>query len=149
MRSLSGNSPPDYKELPGDIVTTDGKILGRHKGLINYTVGQRRGLGIGGGDILYVLSLDAVRNRVIVGSKPQLAQKEVLITNVNWLAEEHSGVMELEVKLRSRQKATVFFEDNHTARLELKDEFFGIAPGQGCCFYQGTSVMGGGFISKK
>lgn len=142
---------PDYKELPGDIVTADGKILGRHKGLINYTVGQRRGLGIGGGDILYVLSLDAVRNRVIVGSKPQLAQKEVLITNVNWLAEEHSGVMELEVKLRSRQKlvpATVFFEENHTARLELKDEFFGIAPGQGCCFYQGTRVMGGGFISK-
>lgn len=86
---------------------------------------------------------------MIVGSKPQLAQKEVLITNVNWLAEEHSGVMELEVKLRSRQKATVFLEDNHTARLELKDEFFGIAPGQGCCFYQGTRVMGGGFISKK
>ena len=143
---------PDYKELSGDIVTTDGKILGRHKGLINYTVGQRRGLGIGGGDILYVLSLDAVRNRVIVGSKTQLAQKEVFVTNVNWLAEKHSDKMELEVKLRSRQKlvpATVFFEDNNTARLELRDEFLGIAPGQGCCFYQGTRVMGGGFISKK
>ncbi len=143
---------PELQEKPGDIVTTDGKILGRHKGLINYTVGQRRGLGIGGGDILYVLALDTVKNRVIVGSKPQLAQKYVFIKNINWLAEERPFRMELGVKLRSRQEivpASVFFSENaDTARIELKDEFFGIAPGQGCCFYNNTRVMGGGFICK-
>ena len=144
---------PEMQETPGDIVTTDGKILGRHKGLINYTVGQRRGLGIGGGDILYVLALDTAQNRVIVGNRPQLAQKYVFIKNINWLAEDHPLRMELGVKLRSRQEivpASVFFSEKaDTARIELKDEFFGIAPGQGCCFYNNSRVMGGGFICKE
>lgn len=142
---------PEYASQPGNIITPSGKVLGQHKGLINYTVGQRRGLGIGGGDILYVLEIDAKNNQIIVGSQTDLAQTKVLINNVNWLAEDHPEQMELMVKLRSRQNivpASVRFLENRQAELTLKDEFFGVAPGQGCCFYQGTRVMGGGFITK-
>lgn len=142
---------PDYKNEGGDIVTQSGKILGKHKGLIHYTVGQRRGLGIGGDiGILYVLKLDVENNRLIVGSLDELKTKDVLIKDVNWLAEEiPSSPQEYMVKLRSRQQevpAIAHFVDEKTAKLTLLNDFYGVAPGQGCCFYDGTRVMGGGFI---
>ena len=148
---LIGKLNPDFLSRPGKIVTQEGKVLGEHKGLINYTIGQRRGLGIGGGDILYVLSLDAVNNKVIVGSHSQLAKKTVQLRNVNWLGAEKPQEMELMVKLRSRQEsvsARVIFGENKTALVELHEEFYGVAPGQGCCFYAENRVMGGGFIEK-
>lgn len=143
---------PDFKNETGDIVTTDGKIIGRHKGLINYTVGQRRGLGIGGDiGILYVLKLDVENNRLIVGHEDELRQKKVLIQNVNWLAGDKTQDGEYMVKLRSRQKevpARIKFLDNNMAEVNLLNDFYGVAPGQGCCIYNDTRVMGGGFICK-
>lgn len=143
---------PDMKPQNGDIVDTKGNILGRHKGIIYYTVGQRRGLGIGGDcGILYVLKIDAENNRVIVGSKEELLRQKLNISEINWLGEEKPETIDLMVKLRSRQeavKATVHFLDNNTAEIMLHDEFYGIAAGQGCCFYQGTRVLGGGIICK-
>lgn len=143
---------PHINMQEGDIVDTNGKILGRHKGIIYYTVGQRRGLGIGGDcGILYVLKIDAEKNQVIVGSKEELLQQKLLISNINWLGEERPESLELMVKLRSRQeavKATVHFLSDNRAEVMLHDEFYGIAAGQGCCFYQGTRVLGGGIICK-
>ena len=141
----------EFQNIPGNIVNRHGKILGQHKGLINYTIGQRRGLGIGGGDILYVLELDAQKNQVIVGSHEELKQQHVLLENVNWLGEDHPEKMDLMVKLRSRQDivpAEITFLENKQAFLRLKEDFFGVAPGQGCCFYHNNRVLGGGFISK-
>lgn len=143
---------PDFENRPGDIVTTSGKILGRHKGIINYTVGQRRGLGIGGDiGILYVLKIDAVNNRIIVGHEEELKQNKVLVKDINWLGEEKPQKTELMVKLRSRQQAVPaivnFLEDN-TAEVNIIGDFYGVAPGQGCCFYLDTRVLGGGFICK-
>ncbi len=136
---------------PGDIVNTTGKVLGTHKGIINYTVGQRRGLGIGGGDILYVLKIDADNNKVIVGKKEELVKQKLTIDQINWLGEEHPQEIKLNVKLRSRQEAVpalVRFTGAQTAEVILDDDFYGIAPGQGCCFYDKTRVLGGGFICK-
>lgn len=142
---------PDFNTKPGDIVDTSGKILGRHKGIINYTIGQRRGLGIGGDiGIVYVLKIDALNNQIIVGSKEELLQKRLHIKDINWLGEEQPQEMDLRVKLRSRQasvSATVYFDKNNGAEISLHDDFYGIAPGQGCCFYQGSRVLGGGIIS--
>lgn len=142
----------DLKPHHGDIVNSAGKVLGRHQGIIYYTVGQRRGLGIGGDcGILYVLKIDAEKNQVIVGSKEELKQQKLTINNVNWLGEEKPQSLELMVKLRSRQEvvpATVVFLANNQAEISLHEDFYGIAAGQGCCFYQGTRVLGGGIISK-
>lgn len=143
---------PQINLPQGDIVDTKGKILGRHKGIIYYTVGQRRGLGIGGDcGILYVLKIDAENNQVIVGSKEELLQQKLFVSNLNWLGEEHPDTIELMVKLRSRQeavKATVRFLPDNRAEITLLEEFYGVAAGQGCCFYQGTRVLGGGIICK-
>lgn len=141
---------PEHQLQPGDIVNSSGKVLGRHNGIINYTIGQRRGLGIGGGDILYVLRIDAIKNQVIVGSHDELKQTQVSVTDVNWLGETLPEEAELEVKLRSRQnlvKAKVKFLPGQSAEVTLLNDFYGAAPGQGCCFYQGTRVLGGGIIA--
>lgn len=140
---------PQREFKSGDIVDLAGKVIGQHKGLIYYTVGQRRGLGIGGGDILYVLKLDAQNNQVIVGSHDDLLQQKVMITDLNWLGEEHPKEMELMVKLRSRQNivsAKIRFIDDNNAEITLLEDFYGVAPGQGCCFYHGSRVLGGGII---
>ena len=140
---------PDYLLKKGDIVTAGGQVLGQHNGIINYTVGQRRGLGIGGGPIWYVLRIDAVKNQVIVGAHEELKQTKVMIGDVNWLGEEQPAEAEFEVKLRSRQNlvaAKVRFLPGKQAEVTLLGDFYGAAAGQGCCFYQGSRVMGGGMI---
>jgi len=142
---------PEKQVVPGDIVHVDGEVLGKHKGLIYYTIGQRRGLGIGGREVLYVIKLDAKTNQVIVGSQEDLKQRKVLINQINWLGDGDTPPKELycEVKLRSRQapvKAKVEFGDDDTAEVTILEEFYGVAPGQGCCFYLENRVLGGGFI---
>lgn len=143
---------PQFEDCPGNIVDTAGKILGPHKGLINYTVGQRKGLGIGGDiGILYVLKLDTKNNQLIVGPQEELKQKKVIIQDVNWLGGNLPSELDLMVKLRSRQNtvhARVKFLENNMAEVNLIDDFYGVAPGQGCCFYDGSRVLGGGFICK-
>lgn len=136
--SLINQLRPKTKPVPGDIVDTSGRVLGRHSGIIRYTVGQRRGLGIGGsGGVLYVLKIDAGNNRIIVGSKEELLCRSLRIKDVNWLGEEQPRQAELTVKLRSRQAAvpaTVVFLEDGWAEITLHEEFYGVAPGQGCCF---------------
>lgn len=149
--SLINQLRPEAKPAPGDIVDTAGRVLGRHNGIIRYTVGQRRGLGIGGsGGVLYVLKIDAGNNRIIVGSKEELLCRSLRIKDVNWLGEEQPQQAELTVKLRSRQAAvpaTVVFLEDGGAEITLHEEFYGVAPGQGCCFYDSSRVLGGGIIT--
>jgi tRNA-uridine 2-sulfurtransferase len=134
--------------VPGDIVHVDGTVLGRHAGIIHYTVGQRKGLGIGGGAPLYVVALDAARARVLVGPRQALACAAMALKNVNWLGE---GAAEgaLSVKLRSAQNAVparlLASQDGATVRLDVPQE--GVAPGQACVFYRGERLLGGGSIA--
>lgn len=139
---------------PGDIVDRDGNILGQHDGIINYTVGQRRGLGIGGrrgdDDVLYVLRLDPTAHRVVVGPHAALAVDRVRVGEVNWLGDGPLSGRECMVKLRSimapvaaRLTANVSGID---AMVELAVPEFGVSPGQACVFYDGDRVLGGGWI---
>jgi tRNA-uridine 2-sulfurtransferase len=135
---------------PGDIVHVDGSVLGRHEGIIHYTVGQRRGIGIGGGEPLYVVKLDAGKKQVIVGPKEALLTKECRIKDVNWLGEmpiPQEGV-QLEVKLRSAALPVParVFQEAETHRVVLNPPQLGVAPGQACVFYEGDRVLGGGWI---
>ncbi len=141
---------------PGYIVDNRGVKLGEHKGIINYTVGQRRGLGIGGRDPLYVLELDAVNKRVIVGEKELLSTKTIKIKDVNWIGDEpFEEIQERKLKVRVRSTSTpvealVASEDAKSASVTLNKAEEGIAPGQACVFYErdGTRVLGGGWITK-
>jgi tRNA-specific 2-thiouridylase len=133
----------------GDIVHVDGRVLGRHRGIINYTVGQRKGLGIGGGDPLYVIRLNPALHQVIVGPYEALARTEISLKEVNWLGGSSSEPLMCEVKVRSTRPpvpATVFLEPEGMARVVFDTPEYGVSAGQACVFYQGGRVLGGGWI---
>ncbi|MBC6443356.1 MAG: tRNA 2-thiouridine(34) synthase MnmA [Rhodobacteraceae bacterium] len=141
---------------PGDIVHLDGRVLGRHRGVIHYTVGQRRGIGIGGGEPLFVVRLDTDRRRVIVGPRANLGTRTVNVKGVNWLGDadfEAQAEWPLAVRVRSARPpkpAIVRPTGPDTARVELLSAEEGVAPGQACVFYEeyGTRVFGGGWITR-
>ena len=141
---------------PGEIVDQAGTVLGRHDGIIRYTIGQRRGLQLGhqvsGGEALYVVGLDAERHRVIVGPKSALGRDRVLVREVNWLGDAPLGqrVERVEVKLRSAQpavSAAVRGLGDGSAEILLDAPQDGVAPGQAAVFYRGERVLGGGWIA--
>jgi len=140
---------------PGEIVDTEGRVLGRHEGVIHYTVGQRRGIGIGGlGEPLYVIALDPAARRVIVGPKAALATAIVPVREVNWLGDEPLGARaewQVAVRVRSTRapRAAILRPLGPTeAEVELLAPEDGVSAGQACVFYapEGTRVLGGGWI---
>jgi len=138
---------------PGDIVDLDGRVLARHAGIIHYTIGQRRGLGVGGtAEPLYVVGLDAGARRVVVGPRAALARDRVRVGRVNWLDAAPGGGegRAVQVKLRSAQApapASVYAGPDGTAEVVLEAPQHGIAPGQAAVFYDGTRLIGGGWIA--
>jgi tRNA-specific 2-thiouridylase len=144
---------------PGDIVHIDGRVLGRHDGILRYTVGQRRGLGVASGEPLYVVHLDAERARVIVGPREALETHKIYLRNVNWLGDGPIGAipaegLELFAKVRSTRPPRPAMLHNHggASWVELADGESGIAPGQACVLYtddgNDARVLGGGFIER-
>ncbi|NNU15324.1 tRNA 2-thiouridine(34) synthase MnmA [Parvularcula sp. ZS-1/3] len=139
---------------PGEIVTQSGEVLGRHAGVIHYTVGQRRGLGIGGmEEPLYVVGLDAEKKHVIVGPQEALLTKRVHLKEVNWIGPgaELPAAVTVRVKLRSTREpapAMLHAAPGGGAYVDLAEPEAGVAPGQACVFYaEGDSrVLGGGWI---
>jgi tRNA-specific 2-thiouridylase len=145
---------PDAAD-PGEIMHIDGTVMGEHAGIINYTVGQRKGLRIGGTEApLYVIKLDAAKKRVIVGPREALARTRFTIKDVNWLetAAALSQRDELYVKVRSAQPpipARITPANDNGAHVELLQAYAGIAPGQACVFYDKNRVLGGGWIARQ
>ncbi len=142
---------------PGDIVHADGRVLGPHQGVINYTIGQRRGLGIGGlAEPLYVVKLDPETRQVIVGPKEMLATRTVPVREINWLGDApftSRDAWPLAVKVRSTRPPTeaVLRPLSATeATVELITPEEGVSPGQACVFYdpESTRIYGGGWIHK-
>ena len=140
---------------PGDIVDLQGRVLGRHEGVINYTVGQRRGLGIGGlADPLFVVRLDAEARQVVVGPKSALMTRTVPVREVNWLGDgpfQAAEGHEIEVRVRSTRPtrpAILRPTGPDTAEVTLIAPEEGVSPGQACVFYapDSTRVLGGGWI---
>jgi tRNA-specific 2-thiouridylase len=144
---------------PGDIVHIDGRVLGRHDGILRYTIGQRRGIGIASGEPLYVLHLDAGHARVVVGPREALETRKVYLRDMNWLgdgplADIRADGMEIFAKVRSTRPprpATLHHRGGATW-VELADGEAGIAPGQACVLYSDDGddarVFGGGFIRR-
>jgi len=134
---------------PGEIVHVDGRVLGAHAGIIHYTVGQRKGLGGGSGEPLYVVKLDAKKRRVVVGPKEALSRASFQINEVNWL--DAAGMLGgIQVKMRSAQTpvgARLKALPHENAEVELAEPYAGVAPGQACVVYAGPRVLGGGWIS--
>jgi len=144
-------------EAPGEIVHADGRVLGAHDGVINYTIGQRRGLGIGGlEDPLYVIKLDADTAQVVVGPREMLATRSIPVAEINWLGDEPISARSewpLRVRVRSTRPPTDAIlrpTSETTAMVELAAAENGISPGQACVFYDpdGSRIFGGGWITK-
>ncbi|HCH71365.1 MAG TPA: tRNA 2-thiouridine(34) synthase MnmA [Ochrobactrum sp.] len=144
---------------PGDIVHIDGRTLGRHDGIVHYTVGQRRGIGVATGEPLYVVHLDAANARVIVGPREALETHKVFLRDINWLGDAPigdlpEGGMEVFAKVRSTRppRPAVLRHADGQTWVELVDGESGIAPGQACVLYSDESntarVFGGGFIGR-
>lgn len=139
---------------PGDIVHVDGRLLGRHDGIVDFTVGQRRGLGLGGGEgRLYVVRIEPEARRVVVGPASALGTDALSLGGVNWLgAAARADGRCVSVKLRSMQAplpATVRLQDGGRARVALDRPAQAVAPGQACVFYDGDRLLGGGWIQRK
>ncbi len=135
---------------PGDIVDMEGKILGQHDGVHHYTIGQRKGLGIAAAEPLYVIALDAVNNRVVVGDRTKATQGECTVSRVNWVSiAEPSSPIRAEVQIRYRSKpipVTVVPLENSRARVVFDEPQFSVTPGQAAVWYEGEKVLGGGII---
>jgi tRNA-specific 2-thiouridylase len=141
---------------PGKIVHLDGRVLGDHMGIINYKVGQRKGLGLGGaetqGTPLYVVALRPDRHEVVVGPQEALARNMVWLKETNWLgATIPPQGLAVDVKLRSVQApapATIFDAGDGKLLVQLAEPLMGISAGQACVCYAGQQVLGGGWIDK-
>jgi len=138
---------------PGEIVDTSGRVLGHHEGVIHFTVGQRKGLGLSGNEEpLFVLKIDGANARVIVGPRDMLATRTIALRDVNWLGGSEREI-DCAVKVRSMRPpvpARVVLGEDRSAQVELLSPEDAIAPGQACAFYErdGTRVLGGGWIAR-
>ena len=144
--------PESFKE--GDILDTKGKVIGKHEGIINFTIGQRKGIGISHEEPLYVVDIIAKENKVIVGNREALSIKKIYLKDINLLSDIENHSNGLFIKVRSTGKlikAKVNLDKNKT-EINLEENEIGISPGQACVFYSknklGDKVLGGGWISK-
>ncbi len=144
----------------GEIIHIDGRVLGKHQGIIHYTIGQRRNLGIAIGEPLYVIRINAEHQQVIVGPKPALLKSWVPLKEVNWIGEgdfgQHLEGQEVWVKLRSSnipQKAKFAVSKTGKIAVSLEEPMESITPGQACVFYDSSNkearLFGGGWIGKE
>ncbi|MBD2537710.1 tRNA 2-thiouridine(34) synthase MnmA [Coleofasciculus sp. FACHB-SPT36] len=136
----------------GDIVDQSGKVLGQHTGIHHYTIGQRKGIGVAAAEPLYVVALDAVRNRVIVGDRASTHKPECTAARLNWVSiPEPTSPIRAEVQVRYRSKAvpvSVIPLEDSRIKLVFDEPQFGITPGQAAVLYDGDIVLGGGIIDR-
>jgi tRNA-specific 2-thiouridylase len=140
---------------PGNFVHIESKkILGKHDGIINFTLGQRRGIGLAHPEPLYVVKLDPKENIVFVGEEKFLQNKKFTIRDLNWLGSQvvEGDTIEAQVRLRSNcddEDAKITFKKNNEAEVEMKSMTRAITPGQACVIYQDSRVLGGGWITRE
>ena len=138
----------------GNIKDLNGNVIGVHDGIINFTIGQRKGIKVSDKEALYVMRINSEKNEIIVGPKEYLGKKSIVLRNINLLADKEEFKSSIFVKVRSTGKlleANVRFSDQNSADVNLKNPEDGISPGQACVFYNqdsiGFKVLGGGWIT--
>ena len=140
-------------QTTGDIVDSEGKVLGQHQGIHHYTIGQRKGLGIAAAEPLYVIGLDVGRNRVVVGTRDSASDSKCRVERVNWVSiAEPTAPIRASVQVRYRSKAvpaTVIPLEGSRVELIFDEPQFSITPGQAAVWYDGDILLGGGIISAK
>ena len=139
----------NVQQRPGDFVDKSGKVLGRHDGIVGYTAGQRKGLGVSGGKRLYVISKDAEKNTVLLGDDEELFSASLLASRVNWIMGAPTGAVRCTAKTRYSQKecaCTVAPNADGTVRVDFLEPQRAITAGQAVVFYDGEVVLGGGTI---
>ena len=138
----------------GDIVEQSGRVIGSHKGITHFTIGQRRGLNlINENKPMYVIQIDPDQNQLVVGPWDALATSTMVLANVNWLGDpiDYGKTIRCEVKVRSMKPpvgAQIQFLSDNKANVALVTPENGVAPGQACVFYEGTRLLGGGWIQR-
>ena len=142
--------PKSFKE--GDILDTQGKVIGKHNGIINFTIGQRKGIGIAHKEPLYVVEIKAKENKIVVGDKLALSIKKIYLKNINLLSKKNNNNFFVKVRSTGRLiKAKAIFKKSE-GEVNLEENEIGISPGQACVFYSknkiGYKVLGGGWITK-
>ncbi len=143
--------PESYRK--GNIKNLDGKVVGVHDGIVNFTIGQRKGIKVSNEEPFYVIKIDAEKNEIYIGPKEELARSNINLKNVNLLTDKKELGKNVLVKVRSTGKlldAKVDIEDNENVTVNLLKPEYGISPGQACVFYKkdqfGHKVLGGGWI---
>jgi tRNA-specific 2-thiouridylase len=143
-------SHADVEDLgAGDIVDRSGKVLGRHNGIHGVTVGQRRGLGIAAPQASYVLEIEQVSKRVVVGSKSELACSGLMAERMNWLEPPVAQTFEAQVQIRYRSPAipcVIRLAENNGCQVRFEKTYPGVTPGQAAVFFLGEKLLGGGWI---
>ena len=139
------------EDSTGEMVTTDGRVVGRHEGLGKYTVGQRKGLGMATGSPLYVIGLDRAHNRVVVGADEELLKRRLLVREINWIRPASEGdSFDAHVKIRNKHvpaTARIEARSGGEAFVEFANPQRAITPGQAAVFYDHDEIVGGGWIS--
>ncbi len=149
-RFLKEYVPEEISKIgKGEFISTDGKILGYHKGYPFYTIGQRKGLNVAVGYPLYVIEIDKENNRVILGKREELVKKEMMVSDVRM--NKYDAIqdgMKVHTKIRYRNKGilSLLKQLNGNIKVEFLEEVSAITPGQSAVFYEGADVIGGGFI---
>ena len=145
--------PESFKK--GNIKNLEGQVIGVHDGIINFTIGQRKGIKVSDKDPLYVLKINSEKNEIVVGPKENLGKKNIILKNINLLSDKSEFSKNIYVKVRSTGKlldAKVNFSDQNNAKVDLVEAEDGISPGQACVFYNkdtlGYKVLGGGWIKE-
>ena len=142
--------PESFK--PGNIVNTQGEVLGQHDGIANFTIGQRKGIKVSSSDPYFVIKIDPALNQVTVGSREDLLVKEIYLKNINFLCQENELEGEFFAKVRSTGKLLSCKVYEEGKRVILDEGEAGVSPGQACVFYKkddlGVRVFGGGWIDK-
>ena len=144
--------PESFKE--GDILDTKGKVIGKHEGIINFTIGQRKGIGISHKEPLYVVNIIAKENKVIVGNREALSIKKIYLKDINLLSaiENHSDGLFIKVRSTGKLIKAKITLNKTEAEVNLDEDEIGISPGQACVFYSinkfGDKVLGGGWITR-
>lgn len=146
---LANQKKIDFK--PGPIVDTSGRVIGEHKGLHLYTIGQRRGLDCPSSQAYYVLKIDAANNRLVVGFRDETYAPSCTVSHINWINGPPTSSIETMVKIRYRHRAVpavLIPKSDTTGAIEFDSPQMAVTPGQGAVFYDQTRVLGGGWINR-